>query len=160
MLDIAARTEAFLAELRNLTECDERLFGEDNVEVFLDGLTFVLQGLIIGSPASAYSSHDFQNLVHIAVRNGALGPGAPNPAQAVNAETALIHAGEAILEANLDPADNRIFVNDDTTRVMATGAAMGWAFTVGGNTYDARGTYEGALGDTWQESAPATGDGG
>lgn len=156
VLDIAARTEALLAKIRNLTECDRRLFGDDNVELFVDGLTFLLQGLIIGAPADSYTSSDFAHLVHVAVRNGALGPGAPNPAQAVNAETALIRAGEAILAANVDPADNKIFVNDDTKRVMATGAAMDWSFTVAGTRYNARATYENALGDTWRESAPET----
>jgi hypothetical protein len=160
VLDIATRTESLLAAVRNLTDCDKRLFGEDNIEVFVNALTFVLQGLIIGAPPGSYSSTDFEHLVHVAVRSGALGPGAPNPAQAVAAETALIRAGEAILEANLDPADNKILVNGDTRRVMATGAAMGWDFTVGGETYDARGTYEANLGDSWQATAPASGEGG
>jgi hypothetical protein len=141
VLDIARRTEALLAGVRNLTECDKRLFGEDSVETFFNGLTFILQGLIIGSPTDSYSSADFQHLVHVAVRNGALGPGAPNPERAASAEAALIRAGEAILAANVDPSDNLILVNGDTLRVMATGAAMGWKYKVGSDTYDARATY-------------------
>lgn len=69
----------------------------------------------------------FAHLPHIALRNGALGSGAQNQAQAVDAETALIRAGEAILTAFLDPAGNQIFVNEDTKRVMA----MGWSYAIG-----------------------------
>lgn len=157
VLGLGERTEQILNILRNLTDCEKRLYGEDNVETFVNGLTFIIQNLAIGSASGGLdlSSSDLQHLVHLATRNAALGPGAPNPAAAVAAEDALRSIGAAILEQNVDPADGRIFVNDDTRRVMAIGAAMGWTYTVAGTTYDARETYEHNIDDTsWQDSVP------
>jgi hypothetical protein len=150
VLDMMARTEALLNAWRNLTECDKKLFGEDNVETFLNGLTIIVQGLIVGAAGVGLDSETFVQLAHAGARTGAYGPGAANPREAVRAEQALIDAGEAILEANVDPEDGEIFVNDDTTRVMATGAAMGWDYNVNGQSISARDTYESAMG----ESAP------
>lgn len=145
VLDVAARTEALLNAWRNLTECDERLIGPDNVETYVNGLTLVVQGLIVGG-AGGVASSAWEQLAHLGARTGAFGPGASNPAEAVRAEQALIDAGEAILEANVDPADGEVFVNDDTERVMATGAAMGWDYSVNGEFLDARDTYDTTFG--------------
>lgn len=142
VIDMMERAELLLNGLRNLSDCDKRLFGEENVETFLNGLTFLIQNLIIGGAGlEGLPSDAWQHLTHIAARSGVLGPGADNPAAAVAAEQALIDAGEAILEANIDPEDGLIFINDDTHRVMGTGAAMGWSYHVAGTTYDARATY-------------------
>jgi hypothetical protein len=150
VLDMMARTEELLNAWRNLTECDKKLFGEDTVETFLNGLTLIVQSLIVGAAGVGLDSETFVQLAHAGARTAAFGPGAANPREAVRAEQALIDAGEAILEANVDPEDGRIFVNDDTTRVMATGAAMGWDYNVDGQSISARDTYESAIG----ESAP------
>lgn len=159
VIDMMARTEALLNEWRNLTECDELLFGPENVETFVNGLTFVMQSLIGGAGAQGVDSETFVQLAHAGARSGAFGPGAPNPGSAVQAEQALLDAGEAILEANVDPEDGQVFVNDDTERVMATGAAMGWEFQVNGKPTDARETWESTFGEPAPDTDGGEGDG-
>ncbi|MDX1691083.1 MAG: hypothetical protein R3290_08690 [Acidimicrobiia bacterium] len=156
VLDLLDRTERLLNLLRNLDECEQRLFGPDNVEIFVNGLTFVIQNLAIGaSGLDGLTGAAWQHLVHVAARSGALGPGAPNPAEALEAEFALQEAAEEILARNADPEDGLPLVNDETKVVMATAAAMGWELTVNGHVFDARATYEHNIGDdSWQEAAP------
>ncbi len=76
--------EFFINELRNLQPCDEKFFGEDNVEYFITALTFQVQQLIIGGANldSLDGSGVFQ-LMEVAARVGAFGPGASNPFEAV-----------------------------------------------------------------------------
>jgi len=143
-------TEAqnLLNAFRNLSSCDKRLYGADNVEQYFDGLTFVIQNLILGKAAEADSA-GWASLIEVASATGAIGPGAPDPALAVKTEQALIDAGQAILEANTSSADpTQIVVNDTTTRVMTEGAIHGWTYTVNGSTYDARHSYASTLGST------------
>lgn len=142
VMDTLSWGEKFLNQLRNLRPCDKRFFGEDLVEHFANGLTFHIQQLIIGGAGlEEVSGDDVFKMMEVATRVGAFGPGAANPAEAVRSEEALRQAAQDILEANLDPSDNRIFINDDTQKVMLTGAIMGWTFVVGGEEYDARATY-------------------
>jgi hypothetical protein len=148
--EMFTRTEEILNLVRNLTDCDLELFGPDNVDQFFNGLTHVLQNLIIGAAGLELSGATWQDLVHGALRTGAIGPGAPNPERAVTAEQALIDAAEAILERNVDPADGLVNVTDETQAVMATAAAAGFVLYVNGVEYDARATYE----ETFGEPAP------
>lgn len=151
---LGARTEAVLTTLRNLSECDRRLYGPDNVERFINGLTFVIQNLIIATAGEgAMTSTQFQHLVHLGVRNAAIGPGSPNPFFADAALNTLIDGGSRILADNVDPADGLIVINDDTRRVMAIGAAMGWTYDVNGVPYDARAVYQ-QLGESWEGAVP------
>lgn len=157
VLELLATAEMLANTWRNLTGCARELFGATNVETFISGLTLVVQGLIIGgSQLEGLTSQAWTQLAHAGARSGAFGAGAENPSQAVAAEQALIDAGERILEANVDPADGQIFVNDDTVRVMTTGAAMGWEYTVNGQVYDAQGSYELLFGEP---APPIEGDG-
>src|SRR5690606_15952788 len=41
--------EMLINELRNLTACDIRLFGDDHVEIFTNGLTLMIQQLVMGA---------------------------------------------------------------------------------------------------------------
>ena len=142
IFELLERSEALLNEIRNLSECDRRLYGEDNIEDFISGLTFVIQDLIrIGATAEDLSSATWQQLVQLASRTGVVGPGAVNPAEALEAEQSLIDEGEEILEANVDPDDGLVLVNDDTKRVMATGATMNWTYFVNNVEHHARATY-------------------
>lgn len=143
VFDLLERTEFLLNELRNLSECDKKLFGEDAVEEYVNGLTFVIQNLIATTAGfDDLPSDAWQHLAQVGARTGAFGAGSTNPELAGQTEQALIAAGERILAANVDPEDGLVFVNADTQRVMATGAAMGWQYQVGDHTYDARSAYE------------------
>jgi hypothetical protein len=145
-------TEAVLNVLRNLTECERRLFGEDNVEQFFNGLTFILQNLILQtSTLTDLPAETWQSLVQASLRSGAIGPGAANPAEAAAAEQALIDAAEAILDRSVDPADDRIVINDETIMAMGTSAAMGWTLDVRGTTYDARETWTTGMDGAWPQ---------
>ncbi len=156
VMDMLARAEELLAQLRNLSECDLKLFGADNVEVFVNGLTFAIQQLAIGlAGIDGVSSEDVVNMSQAATRTGATGPGSSDPVEAAKAEEALKKASEEILRDNTDPADNEVFVNEDTKRVMANAAAMDWELEVGGRTESARDMWEATFG----EPAPGVGDG-
>ena len=159
VMNLMAWAEFFLNELRNLRSCDLKFFGEDNVEYFVTALTFQVQQLIIGATdIDGLDGSDILQLMEVASRVGAFGPGAPNPFEAVQAEEALRLAAQEILEANLDPEDNRIIANEDTIPAMLTGAIMDWTFFVGGLTYNARETY-GTIGQDWQADANQPGGG-
>ena len=152
VLQILDGAERWLAFLRNLTECELRFFGAGNVEQFATGLTHSIQNLIIGFPLKVDEpgvGKAFLHLVHVATRTGAIGPGALNPALALQVEQALIEKGEAILTANVDPDDGFIVVNDETTAVMLGGALLGLTFNVPGPdgdiSWNARKTYNAAV---------------
>jgi len=155
--------ERYIAHLRNLTECELRFFGADNVEQFMNGLSHMIQNLIIGATGvEGFDGEAFVQLVHVASRTGAVGPGALNPADALRAEEALIAAGERILAANVDPADGLIIVNDDTAAVMLGGALLGLTFDVPGSDngaegtkWNARDTYDSAMGPG-EDEAPSS----
>lgn len=134
--------ELLINELRNLTECDLKMFGEDQVEIFTNGLTLMIQQLVMGIlEVGDVDSTAWQTLAQVAARTGAIGAGSQYPEAAAAAEAALIEAGSKILTDNLDE-DGLVDVTDDTKRVMATGAAMGWEYDVGGTIYDARASFD------------------
>ncbi len=157
VMDIMSRAEALLAALRNLSDCDLKLFGADNVELFVNGLTHAMQQLMIGLPGTeGVTSEDVVNMSQAGTRVGAVGAGARDSERAAEAEEALRKASEEILKDNIDPADNRIRVNDDTTRIMANAAAMGWEIEAGGPPESARDIWE----STFGEPAPGVEGGG
>ena len=152
VMDALAWSEMLINELRNLRPCDIKLFGEENVELYISALTYQVQQLIMGGAnLQDVDGNDVFQLMEVATRVGAFGPGAHNPSEAVEAEEALRQAAERILEAHMDQ-DGEIFVTEDTVKAMLTGAIMGWTFWVDGVAYDARETY-GTIGRSWQEDA-------
>lgn len=148
--------ERSLNIFRNFTECDIEFFGQDNVTTAINALLFLMQGVLYLSDAvdQPLTGGEFRELLHVAVRTGAIGAGAPNPAQALKAEQGLIDAAERLLGNNLDPSDNQIFVNEDTKEAMRLGALMGWTYTVDGYNFPAKAVYaeyQAALGETGGE---------
>lgn len=144
LFDVIEDAEWALNTLRNLSDCDMELFGEDNVEQYINDMTLSIQGLISsGTYLDDTWPGQWQQLVQIAARTGAIGAGSALPASAVVVEQVLTDYGSAVLTAYYDP-DARgpglggIPENEDTHRVIATGAAMGWTFEVNGFDLDAR----------------------
>lgn len=147
VFDILADSDAVINTLRNLSDCEVELLGEANVETYLNGLTFIIQGLIIGGlDVFEVTSADWQLMVQVAARTGAIGAGAVDPAAAARAEQALIDEGSAILEEHYLPERDTFEQTDDSVRVLATGAAMGWTYEVAGEPVNARATYRNAFG--------------
>ena len=159
VLDIATQAESVVRQLRNLGPCEQRLFGADNVEQFVNGLTSAIQNLIIlGLEGKEIPVDAFENLTNVALRSGAIGAGAPDAAVAARAEQALKAAGERILAQHLD-SDGSLRRNDATRRVMITGMIMDWTYDVGGGSFPARETF-GQAGQSWQPDGGSSGDGG
>jgi len=147
VFDILADSDAVVNTLRNLSDCEVELLGAANVETYLNGLTFVIQGLIAGGlDVFEVTSADWQLMVQVAARTGAIGAGAVDPAAAAQAEQALIDEGSAILAEHYLPERDTFEQTDDSVRVLATGAAMGWTYEVAGEPVNARATYRNAFG--------------
>ena len=137
--DLFKETESILNALRNLSECERTLVGEGTLERYVNALTGALQNLIVfGGAADGTTAGPLQTLVQSAIRAGAIGPGAPNPAMAVKAEDALVEMAEEVLDANLDPEDGTVLANDETRMVIATAAGPGWTLSAGDAMIDAR----------------------
>ncbi|HUG48043.1 MAG TPA: hypothetical protein VMP67_06485 [Candidatus Limnocylindria bacterium] len=82
VFSVMSDAENVLNMLRNLSECDEQLIGEDNVEKYINAMTFIIQGLVIGGQDLDPESYEWQLMVQIAARSGAIGAGAIDPAAA------------------------------------------------------------------------------
>ncbi len=136
--------EAELNNFRNFTECDIEFFGQDNVTTAINALMFLMQGLLVGSDDldQTLTGSEFRELLHVAVRTGAIGSAAPNPVQALRAEQGLLDAGRRLLTESFDPTDLGIFVTDDTSEVVRLGALMNWTYEVEGYHYPAREVYD------------------
>lgn len=163
VIALANEAEQLLGLIAEFTECDRRLFGENNIARVVNGLTWSVQGLLIGlrSQTQPIPSSALSHLTHLGARVGAFGPGAENPANAVAAEEALRSIGQDILDANVDPDDGAVFINDDTMRVITLGAAMGWQFRLGDGSLHAAGDiYETTFGESAPPSDGGSGGGG
>ena len=154
------QANAVLNELRNLSECEQLAIGADNVQRWMNEITFLVNQLVAGlvelnllsggiyidppagdglntlrGPAPTLGSVPWVLLVHLAGRVGVIGPGAIDTESAAATEAALRESGEAMLAVNLG-ADGLLERNEHTLRILATGAAMGWTFEVDGETID------------------------
>jgi hypothetical protein len=143
LFEVIEDAEWALNTLRNLSDCDMELLGEDNVEQYINDMTLSIQVLISsGTYLDDTRPGQWQQLVQIAARTGAIGAGSAVPAGAARAEQELVDYGSAVLTAYYEP-DARgpglgsIPQNEDTQRVIATGVAMGWTFEVDGIDLDA-----------------------
>ncbi len=148
--------------LRNLSGCTRAVLGEDTIELWTDSLHGAVRRVIAklvdlnlfpGAPAGpqgfdrpavrgapppaeqldlGQATLAFQQLVDFALRSAVIGAGALDPAQADEAERALVGHGSQLLDA-LELGGG---TDDDRRRVLFVGALMGWEFDVGGESID------------------------
>ena len=129
---LAEEAEQLIRSFDALSECQRTLFEPDVIEQYLNGLTHVVQNLLVGfNNLDGTQTDAFVHLTHLGARVGAFGAGARNPADAVLAEESMRRAAQYILDANADPVDGVPFIVEDTIRAVATAAAMGWSLNVG-----------------------------
>lgn len=155
VFNFMAALEAALNAFRNFSDCDIEFFGQDNVTTAMNALTFLMQGVLVGADSvdQPLTGAEFREMLHVAVRTGAIGAAAPNPAQAVKAEQGLVDAGQRVLSGHAE-SGTEIDVTEDTIEVMRLGSLMGWTYEVAGYRFPAKPVY------AEYQAAVATADGG
>jgi len=126
--DQLVRAEELINRLRNLSECDRELLGDEQVEFWLQILTEGINALIEQALANGFlDGTEIRFLVTIGLRTGAIGAGS------------LFSNGDDLLGQLRDIAASRVddwyWVNDGTPSVtvdlFVLGAQLGWSYTVG-----------------------------
>jgi len=155
--DTIGRANTALNALRNLNDCELAAIGSGNVETWVTVLTILVQRLVLNlvdlnlfsgplvqsfrnqadQADQDYNSDAWQMLVQMALGSGAMGSGAVDLEAAAATEDVLRKAGAEILAANID-SDGSLSATAAVTRVLATGAAMNWTFSVDGQDLDPR----------------------
>jgi len=125
IFDLLADAEQVINALRNLGDCDRELLGEGNVEHYLGALTGTVQNLVHATAGAGVSTQEWQLLVQIAARTGAIGAGADNPAAAAAAEAELIGYADQLLQLYQATGFDET-LEPDLRRVLAMAIAMGW----------------------------------
>ncbi len=126
--DQLVRAEELINRLRNLSECDRELLGDEQIEFWLQILTEGINALIEQALANGFlDGTEIRFLVTIGLRTGAIGAGS------------LFVNGADLLGQFADIAASRVddwyWVNDGTPSVtvdlFVLGAQLGWSYTVG-----------------------------